>query len=295
VTMSPVPVARFASLAALALLALSTAAPAEGAAPVERQIEVERVTRSYLITVPTTWDRVRPIPVLFVFHGAGSDAESMVRATGFDAMAEMTNLLVVYPKAPAKTKRYDVDPARGGVSADVLFFDALLARLRERFRVDDRRVFATGFSNGAALCYRIAAERPNVVAAIAPVAGYLPALVRSDPIVPVPLLAVHGTADGRVAAPALRGDANDPVRRWATWNGATKGPEVTTLAGTEPLVVRRAAYTGPSPRADAETLLVEGEGHVWSGGPGGPVSKKIVEFLLAHPQKEPIPKPLSSR
>jgi polyhydroxybutyrate depolymerase len=289
--MNAVPAPRLATIALGALLALAAGSPAEGAGPVERRIEVERATRSYLITVPATWDRVRPIPVLFVFHGAGSDAESMVRATGFDAMAETTHMLVVYPRAPARTKRYDVDPARGRASADVLFFDALLARLRERFPVDDRRVFATGFSNGAALCYRIAAERPDVVAAIAPVAGYLPALVRPAPVVPVPLLAVHGSADGRVAAPALRGDANDPVRRWAGWNGAAKGPEVTTLSRTEPLVVRRAAYTGPTPRSDAEALILDGEGHVWSGGPGGLVSKKVVEFLLAHPLPEPAKKP----
>jgi polyhydroxybutyrate depolymerase len=276
-------VATFAALAAL----LGTPRFAAAAERVERDIVVGGATRSYLIHVPATWDRVRPIPVLFVFHGAGGDPESMVEATGFDALAAETNMLVVYPAAPRRTKRYDVDPPAGRSSADVQLVDAILDRLRERFPVDPRRIWATGFSNGAALCYRLAAERPNVFAAIAPVAGYLPNLVREPPVVPVPLLHVHGGADRVV--PTLSGDPDSPVATWARWNGAANGPVVGTLPGTGDLVVRRAAYAGPTPRSDARLLLVEGDGHVWSGGPGGAISRAILEFFVTHPKDDPKP------
>ena len=278
-----------ATLAAVWALLAGARPQAALAATVERDIGVGGVTRSYLIHVPATWDGVRPIPVLFVFQGAGSDAESMVLATGFDALAAETSMLVVYPRAPAETLRYDVNPPAGRESADVLLVDALLARLRERFPVDARRVWATGFSNGAALCYRLAAERPQVFAAIAPVAGYLPDLVRAAPVVPVPLLHVHGTADRRVAPPSLAGDADSPVVTWARWNGATRGPVVGTLPDTGDLVVRRAAYEGPTPRCDAQLLLVERADHEWSGGPAGAISRAVLAFFAAHPQDEPKP------
>ena len=274
---------------AAVLLSSASPSPAADAGTVERRIDVDGVARSYLIHVPATWDRAAPIPVLFVLHGAGSNAEDMVAGTGFDAMSEETHVLVVYPQAPAGTKRFETDPPTGRTSADVRFLDVLLGRLRERFRVDDRRVFATGFSNGAALCYRLAAERPEVFAAIAPVAGYLPDLERAAPITPVPLLHVHGTADRRVAPPTIRGDANAPVPRWARWNGCTAGPDVATLPDTGRLVVRRASYTGPTTRSDAQLLLVEGQDHVWAGGPGGPISKAVLAFLLAHPKSAPTP------
>lgn len=268
---------------------LLAGAHASGAEPatVERTIDVGGVTRSYLIHVPRTWDGVRPLPVLFVFHGAGSDAESMVRATGFDALADAspaTPLLVVYPRAPAASKRYEVDPPRGRPSADVLFVDALLERLRARFPVDARRIAATGFSNGAALCYRLAAERPRVLAAIAPVAGYLPDLSGVDPSVPVPLLHVHGTADGRVGAPGAGAGSASAVRTWAQRNAAGRGPVETRLPDPGGLVLRHLAYAGPSPRSDTQLLLAEGQGHVWPGGPGGTVSRTILAFLAAHPQ-----------
>ena len=250
---------------------------------VERTIEVAGTTRSYVIHVPAGWDKVGPLPVLFVFHGAGSDAESMVRATGFNALAEAAPMLVVYPRAPAAVRRYEVDPPAGRVSADVLLVDALLARLRERFPVDARRIWATGFSNGAALCYRLAAERPRVVAAIAPVAGYLPDLVRTAPVVPVPLLHVHGTADGRVGAPDGAGSV---AETWARWNGATRAAAEQRVLETGTLVLRRRTWSGPTPRSDAELLLVEGKGHEWSGGPGGAVSRRVLAFFAAHPHEE---------
>lgn len=254
------------------------------AEPLEREIQVEGATRSYLIHVPSAWDRARPVALLFVFHGAGSDAESMVRATGFDALAEQEPTLVVYPRAPQRTRRYDVEPPAGRTSADVRFVDLLLLRLKERFPVDPRRVYATGFSNGAALCYRLAAERPAVFAAIAPVAGYLPGGLSAGPAVPVPLLHVHGTRDGRVPPPAATGDPSGPIATWARWNGCTRGPEVSTLGGTSPLVLRRVALAGATPRSDTVLVLAEGQDHAWAGGPGGPVTRLVWDFLRAHPQ-----------
>ncbi len=274
------------TLATVAMLLGSMRIPSAAAEGTEREIVVAGAQRSYLVHVPATWDRLRPIPVLFVFHGAGSDAESMAPATGFEALAAVTNMLIVTPRAPARTKRFEVDPPTGRPSSDVAFVDAILARLRERFPVDARRIWATGFSNGAALCYRLAAERPQVVAAIAPVAGYLPSLVRESPVVPVPLLHVHGAADRRVAAPRLSGDPEAAVATWARWNGAGPTPVVDLLPGTGGLVVRRATYRGPTSRSDAQLLLVEGADHVWSGGPSGVISRTILEFLVAHPRDE---------
>lgn len=261
------------------------------AEPVERALDVEGVTRSYLISVPAAWDRTSPVPVLFVFHGAGSDAENMVRATGFDALAARNPMLVVYPRAPARTRRYDVDPPPGRVSADLRFVDRLLERLGARFPIDRRRVFATGFSNGAALCYRLAAERSQVFAAVAPVAGYLPSGLSSPPESPVPLLHVHGSADRRVPfpMPTPPGGAPGTLASWARWNGCTRGPEAGPVALEGALRLQRTTWSGPSPRSDTVLLRLEGQDHVWAGGPGGVVSRAVLEFLFAHPRPEPAP------
>ncbi|HKD81567.1 MAG TPA: hypothetical protein VKH81_17880 [Candidatus Angelobacter sp.] len=56
---------------------------------------------------------------------------------------------------------------------DLRFFDVMLASLRQKFPVDDRRIYAAGFSNGASFSYLLWAERGKLLAAFALVAGKL--------------------------------------------------------------------------------------------------------------------------
>ena len=269
---------------ALAALLVTSCATRHGtdARDTEPSIVVDGVSRTYRIHVPSPWDGKRPVPLLFVFHGAGSNADDIERGSGFDALVDATPMLVIYPEGT--DQHFDVDPPAGRVSTDVRFVDALLAQLRSRFPVDERRVFASGFSNGAAFCYRLAAERPDVIAAIAPVAGYLPSLAPAAAIRPIPLMHVHGTADRRVMVPPLVGGEGSPISAWARRNGASHGPVTSTLPATGELVVRRAAYAGSTPRADAVLLLVEGADHEWPGGPGGPITRAILDFFRVHPR-----------
>jgi polyhydroxybutyrate depolymerase len=53
---------------------------------------------------------------------------------------------------------------------DVKLFDALLARLRKEHKIDERRIYAAGFSNGGFFTYTLWAVRGDVLAAVAPCA-----------------------------------------------------------------------------------------------------------------------------
>lgn len=272
---------------ALLLLALAAQDDACATPAVEREIVVGQTPRSYVISVPASWDRRSPIPLVFVFHGSGSDPENMVEATGFDAMAEERHAIVVYPRARRELESFEVSPPAGLASVDVLFVDALLERLRARFPLDERRIYATGFSNGASLCYRLAAERPQVFAAIAPVAGFLPSVVRTPPITPIPLLHIHGTADPRVAPPDLREGPPAAVPTWARWNGCRVEPAISTSRTADGFTLKRADYVGPTPRSDAQLVLVEGVDHDWPGGRRGAASRLVLDFFFAHPRDLP--------
>jgi polyhydroxybutyrate depolymerase len=93
-------------------------------------------------------------------------------------------------------------PGQGGVfqtadpaptNRDLRFFDTALADLRTRFRIDDARIFATGFSNGAKFVYLLWATRPQIFAAFAPVAGMLaPGLRLTEP---KPVIHIAGRED----------------------------------------------------------------------------------------------------
>jgi polyhydroxybutyrate depolymerase len=82
------------------------------------------------------------------------------------------------------------------VADDLAFVDAMLAFLGAEYVVDDHRIFASGFSNGAQFTSRLAVERSEAFAALAAHAGDL-----SVPIVParpVPFVLSFGNIDDRV-------------------------------------------------------------------------------------------------
>src|SRR5256885_2348660 len=61
-------------------------------------------------------------------------------------------------------------------------------------KVDSKRVYATGMSNGAIMAYRAASELSERIAAVAPVAGPM-GTATCAPRRPVPVMHFHGTAD----------------------------------------------------------------------------------------------------
>jgi polyhydroxybutyrate depolymerase len=77
---------------------------------------------------------------------------------------------------------------------DLKFFDTVLASLRADHRIDDRRIYATGHSNGGGFTYLLWATRGEVFAALAPSASA--AGRRQQPALkPKPVLHVAGEKD----------------------------------------------------------------------------------------------------
>ena len=50
---------------------------------------------------------------------------------------------------------------------DLKFVDAIMTTLRQKYSIDERRVYATGFSNGGLFTYLLLSARPNLFAAFA--------------------------------------------------------------------------------------------------------------------------------
>src|SRR5207249_438480 len=169
---------------------------------------------------------------------------------------------------------------------DVAFLAALLDDAATRAGVDPARVYLSGFSNGAGMAFRAAAELADRFAAVAPVAGYC-RVADPRPARPVPTLYVIGTLDPLV--PVRGGDVRSPWRhrlvrrrpvadtleRWATAIGCSTVPvTVSDVDG-----VRVEEYPGP---VAFRAAYIDGLGHHWPGGKGrltpklaGPPSDKM--------------------
>jgi len=161
------------------------------AAPERLTIGIDGLARQALVFAPARAQAAAPL--LFVYHGAGDTADNFTVVGLHEAWPDA---IVVYMDGVSR------GPGQGGVfqardasesNPELRFFDAMLAELHKRHKVDDSRVYATGFSNGARMVYLLWATRPGVFAAFAPVAGMLSAETSLQ--VPKPVLHVAGRAD----------------------------------------------------------------------------------------------------
>jgi len=145
--------------------------------PLRVKIQVEGRTREALLYVPSKTNNT-PEPVIFAFHGHGGTAQHAARVFGFQQ--HWPEAVVVYMQGiPTPGRLTDPQGKRNGWQhamgehgdRDLEFFDALLAKLRDKRKIDDSRIYATGHSNGGAFTYLLWAARPDVFAAFAPCAS----------------------------------------------------------------------------------------------------------------------------
>ncbi len=145
--------------------------------PLRREWIVDGVVREALVQVSATATE-QPSPVIFAFHGHGGNMRHPARTWAYHRL--WPEAIVVYPQGLNTPGRLtDPEGKRPGWQHDVgaqgdrdlKFFDAMLASLRQDYRVDDRRIYATGHSNGGGFTYLLWAERGPVLAAVAPTAS----------------------------------------------------------------------------------------------------------------------------
>jgi polyhydroxybutyrate depolymerase len=161
----------------LSLLFLPTALVFGADTPARRTWTVDGVAREALVHVPAT-AKTQPAPVVFAFHGHGGSMQNAARSFRYHAI--WPEAIVVYPQGlntPGRLtdpegKRPGWQPNAGEQSdRDLRFFDAMLASLRAEGVVDDRRIYATGHSNGGGFTYLLWAMRGDLFAAVAPSAS----------------------------------------------------------------------------------------------------------------------------
>lgn len=130
-------------------------------------ITVSGSQRRYVLVVPGGYDANRAYPLVFGFHGATTTAETF-QSNFYGGLAGPVgnDAIVVYGQALGNPTAWEIQG-----TADLEYFDAVLAEVRASLCVDDARVFATGHSSGGYFSNRLGCERGDVLRAIAPLAG----------------------------------------------------------------------------------------------------------------------------
>jgi poly(3-hydroxybutyrate) depolymerase len=179
--------------AAPALFAAQAAQPRHGEFGAET-VKVGNATREYRLVVPKTVDLSAPAALVIAFHGMLIDSKDvMPKYTRLNDTAEKHKFILAYPEAVGKS--WGIDPAK--VKNDLAFFDALLGKLREVYRIDADRVYVVGMSNGGYFAHVIGRERSKTVAAVASHSGPLglETLFGVNAARKFPVLIIHGDKD----------------------------------------------------------------------------------------------------
>jgi polyhydroxybutyrate depolymerase len=159
---------------------------------------VDGVQRTALAYVPPA-AKSNPTPLVFAFHGHGGSARQAERS--FHIEREWPGALVVYMQGlPTPGRLTDPLGKRTGWQAavgdegnrDLKFFDTVLARLKQDYDVDAKRIYCMGHSNGGGFTYLLWLARGDVFAAVAPSSAAAKYVWR---LPPKPALILGGKAD----------------------------------------------------------------------------------------------------
>ena len=125
----------------------------------DRTITVDGVERTYSFRVPADYDANVPTPLVFVFHGAGSNGAGAVGSTlVIDGLASIT-------LGPSSLSTF------WSATTDLPLVDALLEALPQELCIDLNQRFGWGYSSGGFMVNDVAVNRPGVLKGIGVVAG----------------------------------------------------------------------------------------------------------------------------
>jgi len=251
------------------------------------------------------------------FHGLTNSPFGQQNIAQMDTVADTAHYLIAYPQGlfvsepiagrlgrgwhyPGNTARSDQD--------DIDFVDSLVQHVRREFRIDTRRVHATGWSSGGIMSFYLACERPDLIASAAGVSGHFTdaLMAECDPGRPYSSAIVHGTADDFVLYQGEQGlyPSVEMARLfWAEYNGCSPNPRVVDIPNTSPGdgSVQRIEHDGCNGGAELLVFKVNQGGHTWPGGfplreALGTVNRDISASaeILAFFGRNPMPPPGTS-
>lgn len=251
------------------------------------------LTRTYKVHASSLYNKTKSTPLIIALHGGGGNAENGPRYFGLNEKSDKEGFIVVYPEGSGKKilgKTFAAwnagkccgDALKNNVD-DVGFINAMIEKLKTDFNLDEKRIYATGMSNGAQMTYRLACEISDKIAAIAP-SGSQGTFDNCQPKRPVPILHIQGKTDpcslyeGGVCGRCMAEFWNEigvPVQYddwecisipsyidgWRIRNGCSDKTNVTFQNKGATCVT----YQNCQQNTDVTLCTVDGLGHNWAG------------------------------
>jgi polyhydroxybutyrate depolymerase len=247
-----------------------------------RIVSFEFNKRTYRLHVPSSYTG-EAMPLVIALHGRGMPAWLMELNSGWSKKADKERFIVAYPDGVK-----DINGGQQSFNAgfccgsameeghnDTGFINTVIADISKDYSIDTRRIYITGFSNGAMLAYKYAEEQTDILAAAGIVSGSI-ALQDTISNIPspknsLPIIIMHGKNDETIPYIGGRGKNNsvpfasfqDAVNFWVTNNRCEPTPKQDLLNG---VVFTKDIYTNCQNDADVVAITINDGTHAWVGG-----------------------------
>lgn len=242
------------------------------------------IDRFYIVHVPVAYKSSSPSPLLFALHGGGGNMQIQANDEFYRQISksEKENYVVVFPNGFSKLKSGILatwnagkccGDARDSKVDDVGFIREVFSKVLKQINVDQKKVYATGMSNGGMMSYRLACEMSDVFKAIAAVAG-TDGTIECKPLKAVSVLHIHAQNDDHVlftggagSKAAEKSKITDftsvpaTIAKWVKKNKCSSNKRILQVPGAW-----CDQYTDCKEGSKVQLCVTETGGHSWPGG-----------------------------
>lgn len=190
--------------------------------------------RTYLVHVPKSYTGEKPVPLLFVFHGAGDNMHIQAQDKFYwqISSSEKYGHIAVFPNGDGKDEgTFNARKCCGSASRnnmdDVGFTKRIIEQVRAKFAIDPARIYSTGMSNGGMMSYVLACELSDLFSGIAPVAA-IDTSTNCSLKKPVSVIHIHAKDDDLVYFHGKNRyviSVPDSIEAWKKLNGCKGTPK----------------------------------------------------------------------
>lgn len=267
--------------------------------------------RDYKLYVPSGYVG-QPLPLIVMLHGCTQNPDDFAAGTRMNSLAEEQNCLVAYP---AQSQMSNVNKCWNWFSAidqqrdqgEPSIIAGITHEITQTYAVDESRVYVAGLSAGGAMAVIMATLYPDLYAAVGVHSGLpheaahdLPSAlaamsgntksakepysVRNARVDAIPIIVFHGDKDSTVhpsnAEQVMQENTPEAISSEIRQDTVSNGHNYT-----------QAIFTDTEGKVLAESWLIHGAGHAWSGGSsqgsytdgkGPDASQEMLRFFLSH-------------
>lgn len=272
---------RFLMVALFGLLLLSCikdSMPAGQPHRLTEQVIIDGLVRTYTIKLPRDYyDSAHERPLVIGLHGTGGSAEQFERTYGFNEKSDEAGFVAVYADGVIKDDGrglFQIRTWNAGTCCDyamynnindVKFISTLIDSIGRRFRINRKKVYIAGMSNGGMMAYRLASELPDKIAGIGVVSGTMVAEKDMSRQGTVPIIHIHAIPDTKVPFTGGIGigevhfpHAMDGIQYWVNRNNCQTTPVAEYRQGYQ-----LQSWPGQNGQPLIQLYLTEDGGHAW--------------------------------